>query len=102
MHIEAFYDQGRIELTQPLHLRHPRVRVWVEVPDEEVVSLHEVDSEQRQAPTPAAREFTDKAPGDILTEIRHILGPFYRQRPAASVAADKQALMDSLAEKHGS
>ena len=34
MQVEAIYDQGRIELAQPLHLRHPRVRVLVEVPDE--------------------------------------------------------------------
>ena len=38
MQVEAIYDQGRIELTQPLHLRHPRVRVLVEVADEEVVA----------------------------------------------------------------
>jgi hypothetical protein len=37
MQVEAIYDQGRIELTQPLHLRHPRVRVLVLVADEEVV-----------------------------------------------------------------
>jgi hypothetical protein len=37
MQVEAIYDQGRIELTQPLQLRHPRVRVLVEVADEEVV-----------------------------------------------------------------
>ena len=39
MQIEAIYDQGRIELAQPLQLRHPRVRVLVEVPDEEVIRL---------------------------------------------------------------
>lgn len=38
MQIEAIYDQGRIELTQPLQLRHPRVRVLVEVADEEVIA----------------------------------------------------------------
>jgi hypothetical protein len=39
---------------------------------------------------------------DILSEIQQILGPLYRQRSAASAADDKQALLDSLAEKHGS
>ena len=38
MQVEAIYDQGRIELTQPLQLRHPRVRVLVEVADEEVIA----------------------------------------------------------------
>jgi hypothetical protein len=38
MQVEAIYDQGRIELAQPLHLRLPRVRVLVEVADEEVIA----------------------------------------------------------------
>ena len=38
MQVEAIYDQGRIESTQPLQLRHPRVRVLVEVADEEVIA----------------------------------------------------------------
>lgn len=36
MQVEAIYDQGRIELVQPLRLRHDRVRLLVTVPDEEV------------------------------------------------------------------
>lgn len=38
MQVEAIHDQGRIELTQPLQLRHPRVRVLVEVADEKMVA----------------------------------------------------------------
>lgn len=36
MQVEAIYDRGRIELVQPLRLRHDRVRLLVTVPDEEV------------------------------------------------------------------
>lgn len=91
MQVEAIYDQGRIELIRPLHLRHSRVRVLVEVPDEEVVAPA-VGAE------PPAIHPTDQS--DLLTEIRHILGPLHRQRVAASHAEDKDALIASLAEKH--
>ncbi len=90
MQVEAIYDQGRIELTQPLHLRHPRVRVLVEVPDEEVVA-------------PVGPEMIASGPADqddLLTEIRQILGPLYRQRPAASSQEDKQALLACYVDKY--
>ena len=90
MQVEAIYDQGRIELAQPLHLRHPRVRVLVEVPDEEVIA-------------PVRPEMTASMPADqddLLTEIKQILGPLYRQRPAASTEDDKQALLACYVEKY--
>lgn len=90
MQVEAIYDQGRIELTQPLQLRHPRVRVLVEVPDEEVIPP--VRPEMR-ASVPADQD-------DLLTEIKQILGPLYRQRPAASIEEDKEALLACYAEKY--
>jgi hypothetical protein len=34
--VEAIYNKGRIELVQPLRLRHDQVRLLVTVPDEEV------------------------------------------------------------------
>jgi hypothetical protein len=91
MQIEAIYDQGRIELTQAIHLRHPRVRVLVEVPDEEVVAPSE--SSEMTAGGPADQD-------DLLTEIKQILGPLYRQRPSTSIEEDKQALVDCYAEKY--
>ena len=90
MQVEAIYDQGRIELTQPLHLRHPRVRVLVEVPDEEVVAP--------LAPVRMASLHAEQ--DDILTELKQILGPLYRQRPAASSEEDKQALLACYADKY--
>ena len=38
MQVEAIYTKGRIEFIQPLRLRHDPVRVFVNVPDEEVES----------------------------------------------------------------
>ena len=38
MQVEALYDHGRLEFTQPLQLRHERLRLVVEIPDEELVT----------------------------------------------------------------
>jgi len=38
MQVEAIYDHGRLEFVEPLRLKHERVRVRVEVPDEELAS----------------------------------------------------------------
>ena len=37
MKLEAIYDKGRLEFIQPVHFVHDRLRVVVEVPDQEVV-----------------------------------------------------------------
>jgi len=37
MRIEAIYENGRLELAQPIRLRHARVRLVVEIPDAEVL-----------------------------------------------------------------
>lgn len=104
MQVEAIYNQGRIELTQPLQLRHSQVRVIVEVPDEEVLDAPSMACESLLEATLKGTERANvtENSGDILNEIKHILGPLYRQRPTASAADDKQALLDSLAVKHGS
>ena len=39
MQVEAIYSKGRIEFIQPLRLRHDPVRVFVNVPDDEVEPL---------------------------------------------------------------
>ncbi len=36
MEIEAIYDQGRLEFISPIHLKNRRIRVKVEIPDEEI------------------------------------------------------------------
>lgn len=37
MQVEAIYDHGRLEFAQPMQLKHDRVRLIVNVPDEEIV-----------------------------------------------------------------
>lgn len=36
MQVQAIYNQGRIELLQPLRLKHDNIRLVVTVPDEEI------------------------------------------------------------------
>ena len=38
MKVKAIYDHGRLEFTQPVHLKSGRVRLTVEVPDEVLVN----------------------------------------------------------------
>ncbi|MDP2067244.1 MAG: hypothetical protein Q8K38_14900 [Burkholderiaceae bacterium] len=38
MQVEAIYDQGHLEFAYPLQLKHQRVRLMVEVPDDEIVN----------------------------------------------------------------
>ena len=39
MQVEAIYDHGRLEFIRPLQLRHERLNLVVEVPDDEIVNL---------------------------------------------------------------
>ncbi len=41
MRIDAIYDHGRLEFTPPLQLKHDRVRIVVEVPDDEIVDTND-------------------------------------------------------------
>ncbi|MFA7351306.1 MAG: hypothetical protein WC009_11130 [Methylotenera sp.] len=36
MQVEAIYNQGKIELSQPLRLKHNHVRLVITVPDDEI------------------------------------------------------------------
>lgn len=37
MQVEAIYDQGRLEFTHPLKLKHHRIRLIVDIADDEIV-----------------------------------------------------------------
>lgn len=41
MRIDAIYDHGRLEFALPLLLKHDRVRIVVEVPDDEIVDTND-------------------------------------------------------------
>lgn len=36
MQVDAIYDHGKLELAQPLKLKHQRIKVTVEIPDAEI------------------------------------------------------------------
>ncbi len=36
MQVDAIYDHGKLELAQPLKLKHQRIKVTVEIPDTEI------------------------------------------------------------------
>jgi len=36
MQVEAIYNQGKIELSQPLRLKHNHVRLVITIPDDEI------------------------------------------------------------------
>lgn len=38
MQVEAIYDQGHLEFAYPLQFKHQRVRLMVEVPDDEIAT----------------------------------------------------------------
>jgi len=43
MKVEAMYENGKLELVQPLRLKHERVRLVVTVPDHEVEEVQPSD-----------------------------------------------------------
>ena len=46
MQVEAIYDQGRLEFTHPLKLKHQRIRLVVDIADDEIVDpLNPYESE---------------------------------------------------------
>ncbi|MBK1646818.1 hypothetical protein CKO25_19695 [Thiocapsa imhoffii] len=100
MHIEAIYDQGRLEFQSSITLKHQRFRVRVEIPDQEII-----DAPTPGLPTPAADVTTESASDAdgkrLLGEIRDILGPLSKARAPASTADDKEALSDAIAGKYG-
>ncbi len=57
MQVEALYDHGHLEFIRPLQLRHERLRVLVEVPDEELVT-----------PTP----ITHNLPPEVLAQAQSL------------------------------
>ncbi len=80
MQVQAIYTQGRIELLQPLRLRHDGVRLVVTVPDEEV--------ETQAAPTEDTLE----------SRVRAILRPY--QHLLDRAGADGQIDYDSVRDEY--
>lgn len=57
MEIEAIYDQGKLEFISPVKLKSERLRVKVEIPDEEI----ERDSTSESEPSDLPEELRKQA-----------------------------------------
>jgi len=64
MHIDAIYDRGRLEFQRPITLKHQRLRVRVEIPDQEII-------EAPPPPTLPAYDLADFAP-DIREKVERM------------------------------
>ena len=95
MNIQAIWEDGVFRPAQPLALK--RRLVTLTVSDDDLVAL---SASELSTGTHSPALTLPRAGADLLTEIRQVLGPLHRQRPAVSVADDKQALIESLAEKY--
>lgn len=51
MQLEAIYNQGRLEFIRPVQLKHERIRLTVDIPDEEILSPSPTTGEGAQAPS---------------------------------------------------
>jgi predicted DNA-binding antitoxin AbrB/MazE fold protein len=97
MQVEATYDNGHLRFNQPIKFKHQPVKVTVNVPDEEV--SNPIETKTTDEMTKKLEEAADKSP--LLNDIRKILGTYFKPRPSASVAEDKEVYMHALLEKYG-
>ncbi len=95
MPIEAFYDHGQLKFNRPVQFAKECFPVIIQIPDSEIIANAgpEALEESSATATPAATH--------LLEEIRRILGPLSRRRPAVGVAEDKATLVEVLEEKYG-
>jgi len=74
MQIEAIYDNGKLEFSQPIQLKHSRVRLLVEIPDEEIAT-NKLGAVPKERPSyvlpPEARALAEQMEAE-LEQIRNI------------------------------
>ncbi len=70
MQVEAIYDHGRLDLPKHIRLRRQSFRVRLEIPDHEIASRGERDTEGAQP---------QRAQSSVRTRIDAILGPYKAQ-----------------------
>lgn len=98
MQVKAIYEDGAINFAQPLRFKHRRFEVVVNIPEAELDDL----------PILPSVSISEGIKGDsnqgatdlLLTKIKQILGPYYRQHPAVSVERDKATYLEALEEKY--
>lgn len=99
MQLEAIYDHGHLEFTHPVQLKRERLRLLVEVPDEEVLDSPQSGMETRQAAyvLPPQVEAMAKAAEERLDRIRNTPMPEEADLSPAK-KADRIAAMAFRAE----
>ncbi|MCF7979354.1 MAG: hypothetical protein K9L82_15350 [Chromatiaceae bacterium] len=91
MHIDAIYDQGRLEFQRPVTLKHQRLSVRVEIPDQEIL-----DAQAPSLPTlPPEIVAQARAMRERLDAIRTAPLPPSDQLPALN--AKQQQRLDAFA-----
>ena len=93
MQLEAIYDNGQLVFTEPIKLKSKHFRLLVHVPESEILRNDTLPIKEN-----SARNKVEG--GKLLEEFREILGPFRAKHPTASVAEDKAAFVEELAEKY--
>ena len=93
MQIEAVYNYGKLEFSEPIKFTKDRFTVVVDLPDEAIVAEFSPKNAEASAPP-------DLKSSKMLDQIRRIKGPLHRKRPPASVEEDKNAFSEALAEKY--
>lgn len=107
MRIEAVFDHGRIELPAGIAFRHPRFRVAVIVPDDELAGTEKAATPVANSPGPAIADVHPEpdAPGKrpIREAIDEMLGPWKTQLRSGPPLEDgdiDRLRHQALREKH--
>lgn len=98
MQVKAIYDNGAINFAQSLRFKHSKFEVVVNIPEAELDDLPV--SPSISASGGVENDNNLGAANVLLIKIRQILGPYYRQHPAASVEQDKATYLEALEEKY--
>ena len=98
MQVNAIYEDGAIKFAQPLRFRHRKFDVVVNIPEGELDDLP-VSPSVFVSSTVKGGSNQDSA-GMLLSKIKKIIGPYYRQHSAASVDQDKASYLEALEEKY--
>jgi len=98
MQVKATYEDGAINFAQPLRFKHRKFEVVVNIPEEEVDDSPVLSSVS--ASGSAQNGMNHESADLLLTKIKQILGPYYRQHPASSVEQDKATYLEALEEKY--
>lgn len=91
MQLEAIYHQGHLKFLTPVNFRHSTIKVAVTVPDDEVISPSELQDSNLS-------DLAETSP--FLSEVKDILGPWFKERATSCIEDDKEMLLQALKEKY--